>query len=154
MSGSNLPDEIEIVLPGGHDPLLEDQERRRHRIEMVKSWVNVVATILALGVGTAAVTKPEDPTPKVSYEELRKVVEKNEQDNLRNHEDVAALRAYIEGYTRAAPPPPSVPSAAPARGPASRGAIRALTPPAPSMVPEVHRPSESTKLPEYDTFKK
>lgn len=124
-------------------------------MEVIKSWANAIATVAALVAGTAAVTKPEDPAPKVSYDELRKAVEKNSEDNLRNHEDVAAMRAFLDGYTRAQQAPP-VPSASAPRAPASRGSVRAMTPPAPSApppLPELHRPQEATKLPEYGSKK-
>lgn len=156
MKPTEIPEEVEIILPS-NDPLLQDQEKRKHRIEMLKSWANVIATVAALITALAAATKPPDPAPKASYEELKKAVEQNSQDNLRNHEDIAAMRAYIEGYMRGAAPQQTQPvlSASTLRQPASYGAIRAMTPPptSPPPPPEVHRPAEPRKLPEYDSIK-
>lgn len=81
---------IQFTLTGGD----------HHRL---KIWANIIVTLAALVIGIAGAVKPANPVVKVSYDELKKAIEGNEQSTRQNHEDIVALRNFLEGYMRSAP---------------------------------------------------
>lgn len=70
--------------------------------EWLKNLPALIAAIAALVTSVAALRKPPDTTAaKASYEELSKLVSKLEDSSDQNHQDIIALRNFLEGYLRA-----------------------------------------------------
>lgn len=92
----------------------------------LKSLANVIATVAALVVGIGGFFKPQDQSvTKAAYQELSTAVKKLSEDNAKNHDDIVALRAYLEftakqavptGFEPFPEPPTPATSAAPRSG--------------------------------------
>lgn len=71
----------------------------------VKEWVTLVTALTALVAAIGAAFKPQDQTStKMSYETLAKAVQEASAATARNHDDLVALRSYLEGYMEAQQP--------------------------------------------------
>lgn len=149
--GDNERDNIEFTISG------DDHKS-------VKRWVNIVATAVAIGIATASAMKPADPMGEKSYAELKKAIETCGSDAKQNHDDIIALRNFLEGYTRAAVPIPAPPPGAssvyvpvkihtPARPGGSALGVAVLPAPSPPDLPKLGPPPQSQKLPEYGDLK-
>jgi hypothetical protein len=174
----SLRDEVEIPLPGGVPSAppsqRPSQSPRQHKVELLKQWANIIATTAALLTGVAAVMKPNDPVNKASYEELKSALEQSQRNEVQNHEDIMALRNYLDGYFKGSGVPvvlPSVsplPSAAPSasaaasapRPPHDAGAfppatatVAVVTTAPPPPLPSLHSKPPTKQLPNYDDLK-
>lgn len=97
---------------------------------LLKGWAALIASIAALVTAIGALMKPpEEPAAKASYETLSKAVEDNSKQAAQNHDDIVALRNYLEGYVKG-----SVPAVAPSAAPSasSSAAVAQATPTGPS----------------------
>jgi len=167
----HVGDEIEIPLPGGVPSTTPSQSPRQHKIELLKTWANVIATAAALITAVAAAVKPNDPVNKASYEELKTVIEQIQKNDVQNHEDIMALRTYLDGYYKGTgipivlPPvgPLSAASAAPVSStaqivlvkpsPSSSAVVAVATSSPPPPLPNLHSKPPEQKLPNYDDLK-
>lgn len=169
----SLRDEVEIPLPGGVPSVSPSQRPsqspRQHKIELLKQWANIIATTAALLTGVAAVMKPNDPVNKASYEELKSALEQSQKNELQNHEDIMALRNYLEGYFKGSgvpvvlptvsPLPSAAPSASAAAVPrppatvAATATVAVVTTAPPPPLPSLHSKPPAQHLPSYDDLK-
>jgi hypothetical protein len=75
--------------PHGHDKLSE----------FLKQLPALIAALTALVTAIAAFRKPPDTTAsRAGYEELSKAIEEVSRSNVKNHEDIVALHAYLKAY--------------------------------------------------------
>lgn len=132
MSDDDDSDGIQFTLTGN--------DHRR-----LKTWTNIVVTTAALVIAVSGVIKPQPPQPapdpvrQSSYDELKAAIERVEKDTGRNHDDVAAIRAFLEGYLRARQQEPGKAGGKPAEA----------VPSLPSIGP---RP-EAKKIPDFKDLK-
>jgi hypothetical protein len=71
-------------------------------IDRMNAMKGVILAISALVASIASFFKPTDTTAtKNSYEYLSKQVEQLSKTDVQNHDDVMALRSYLEGYIKA-----------------------------------------------------
>lgn len=64
----------------------------------LKSLGTLIAALAALVTATGAYFKPQDHSvSKVTYEELTKSIKELSDEGDKNHDDIVALRGYIEG---------------------------------------------------------
>lgn len=146
-------DEIEFTFTG--------KDHRR-----VKVWANVIATAAAIAIGLAGALKPPDPVGKTSYDELKKAIEANESVAKQNHDDIMALRNYLDGYLRSSVPVPvpmspsgslslvvPVKMQKPARPGASASAVVVLPAPSAPPLPKIGSQPAAPKIPEYGDLK-
>lgn len=64
----------------------------------IKEYVALITALTALVAGVAAVVKPQDESgTKASYETLSKALQEATEASAQNHDDIVALRSYIEG---------------------------------------------------------
>jgi hypothetical protein len=156
MGSSDPPDgeiSIEIPLPPGTASSGPPGGKDHGRL---KAWTNFIATAAALLVAAAAILKPQDhSTARASYDELKKAVDENSQNDRRNHEDLVALRNYMDGYLKGAGAATSLPSSMPV--PSTSGSARAI-PPAPVAtmppLPVLHPEPKPHNLPDFDAVMK
>ena len=72
----------------------------------IKSLGALVMAIAALVTATGAWFKPQDHSVnKASYEELSKTIKELSDQGDKNHDDVVALRGYVEGTLASKPAP-------------------------------------------------
>jgi hypothetical protein len=119
-------------------------------VARVKSMATLLTAMAALVAGLGAMFKPQDQTAtKSSYEELRTSVKELAKAADDNHDDLMALRAYLDGYANATKgvtlPAPTVSPPTPTAGASTVGAatsssstpvVALLRPPPP--VPQIH----------------
>jgi len=68
----------------------------------LKSLATVIAAVTALLVALSGFfKKPEEPAAKASYTELAEAVKNVSESTAKNHDDIVALQAYIDGYLKA-----------------------------------------------------
>jgi len=149
---SSDPPEGEIRIDLG--PPSSSSGRRGKIVISLKSWTNIVATGAALIAGVAAYAKPADKSAaKASYEELKKAVEENAQNDKQNHEDIVALRNFLEGYFKGT----GAPTAAWTAGSADAGLYPSAAP-HPSafhpQLPVLHSGPRPQNLPDFDKVMK
>lgn len=73
-------------------------------VAKAKSAALVITAAAGLVAAITAHTKPrDDSATKASYEALAKDIKKVSQETGKLHDDVVALRAYVDGYMRAKP---------------------------------------------------
>jgi hypothetical protein len=145
-------DEIEFTFTG--------KDHRR-----LKVWANAVATAAAIVIGLAGALKPPDPVGKTSYDELKKAIESNESAVKQNHEDIVALRNFLDGYLKSSiQVPVSTASGAasfvvpvkiqkPSKPGASASAVVVLPAPSAPQLPKIGTQPSAAKLPEYGDLK-
>jgi hypothetical protein len=75
----------------------ELKRQKKSRIERVAIFISALA---ALATAIGAIYKPEVSARK-AYEEMSKGLEKVSKDSVQNHDDIVALRNYLDGYTKA-----------------------------------------------------
>lgn len=89
--------DVDIPLPGNlpdHPSIVYHQRR----METLKMIANIIATVTALVMAVAAFFKPNDPINKTAYEELKTAIQINTDNTRENHEDISAIRMYLDGY--------------------------------------------------------
>jgi len=104
MSDSNPPEvpeashaseegiKIEIPLTGSDHPT--DPKAQRY-----KGLASLLIAAAAFITAMAAIFKPQDKTDtKATYNELKAAVEQNSREDQQNHDDLIALRNYLDGY--------------------------------------------------------
>jgi len=114
-----------------------------------KSVSTVIASVTALIVAVGGLLrKPEEPAARATYEEMGQSVKELTEAATRNHDDIVALRGYVDGVSRsavmAAPSASSAASARPALVPVHQ---KAGGPPKINAPPVVHEP------PSFDNLK-
>jgi len=140
--GTSDPPEGEITIDLGKSPSSRPGPTGTISLK-VRSWTNIVATTAALAAGLAAFAKPPDHSAaKASYEELKKAVETNASNNKQNHEDIVALRNFLEGYVKGMAAP-----TASSAGPAPTAAK-------PAPLPAMHPDPKPQSLPDFDKVMK
>ena len=73
------------------------------RTERIKMWANIVSTAAALIIAIAAAIKPPDGgASKQVYEEHNRQLQVVYDEEVRQHQDIMALRKYIDDYLRSA----------------------------------------------------
>jgi hypothetical protein len=67
----------------------------------LKGWAAIILAVggLCTAVG-AVVRKPPEEAARAGYVELTKAILDSQENERKNHEDVAALRLYLDGYVR------------------------------------------------------
>jgi hypothetical protein len=79
--------------------------RTRHFIEKANAMKGVLLAVSALAASVASFFKPQDTTAtKNSYEHTAKQIETLSAVSVQNHDDIIALRSFLEGYVRAQKP--------------------------------------------------
>ncbi len=148
------------------------------KAQRLKSWANIIATTAALIAGVAGILKPQDQTAgRQSYNELKSAIEQSSKDDRQNHDDIVALRNFLDGYlnatgktvalpTSSPPPPPPAGSPSPSPSPSPTATAKpkrwtfngdagassmAYAPAAPApALPDLHTPPPIQQLPNYD----
>jgi len=134
----------------------------------LKGWATVIAALAALITAIGSWYKPQDTTvEKNAYETLSTSIAKLSDEEQKSHEDVANLRGYLDGISRApllvpadveptsSPSPSPMPSNAPhattaATSPSTSGPITfAVTAP---PVPTVHAAPAPVAPPAFDAI--
>jgi hypothetical protein len=122
----------------------------------LKSLGTLIAAVAALVTAVGAYFKPQDHTVnKASYEELSKVIKELSDESDKNHDDIVALRGYVEGaVTRnSGPLPVTIQDAgvtAPARDAGAQVAFVQLPPPRP--LPSAHAVQRPPAPPNFDSL--
>jgi len=83
-----------------------------HKPSILKGWAAIITSIAALVAALGAILRPpQEPAAKAAYETVASAVKANSEAIAKNHDDIQALRNYMEGYTKGAVPsaPPSAP---------------------------------------------
>jgi hypothetical protein len=124
----------------------KEPENKSH----IKEWVTLVTALTALVAGIGAIAKPQDQTStKASYEVLSKAIQDNSTATARNHDDLVALRSYLEGYTQAQARRPVAPLVAPPK-PVKVRPPKPKDPGIPAiLIPDA--PNEVTKAPLFSS---
>jgi len=106
----------------------------------------LVAALAALVTALGAYFKPQDHSVnKASYEELSKVIKDLSDESDRNHDDIVALRGYLEGQlARNAAPMPVTPALTDAGSTATARPLDAGAPIAYVQLPEPRAPLPTT----------
>ena len=152
MSDSNPP-EGEITIDLGKSSSSPPEPFGSVSLKL-RSWVNIVATLMALGAGTAAFAKPTDTSvTQASYEELKKAIEANARDNKQNHEDILALRNFLDGYLKGTPPPVGTMTSS-SSAPSTPATGVPTVPKAIPHLPSIHSAPAPLNLPTFDKVKK
>lgn len=125
----------------------------------LKSLGTLIAAIAALVTATGAYFKPQDHSVnKASYEEITKTLKEMSDQTDKNHDDIVALRGYMEGVaaSRSAPLPVTFPPDAGAATPhvlsspsASTTVAYVQLPPKPPP-PPVHTAARPQDPPSFD----
>jgi hypothetical protein len=112
-------------------------ELAKLRLERLKQWGAIVAIVASLGTAIAAHFRPEeDPEAEGVYNELSRAVEKVSEDQLRLHQDVAAIRGYLAGK-EGSPKPTVVTFLEPPTKPRSKPSVAGRKPaPAKAIIEE------------------
>ncbi len=87
---------------------MEKEDVTPAAVGVLKGWAAIIASIAALVTAVGAILKPTDTSAtKATYETLSKAVKDNSEAAARNHDDLVALRAYMEGMRQSqiVPPP-------------------------------------------------
>jgi hypothetical protein len=117
----------------------------------LRGWAAVILALAALA--KSFVHQPEDAA-KTSYLSIVPVVVQMQEDSRKNHDDLVALRGYVEAYTHehetviAPVTPPSAPAVLPTLPiprSASSAVVRALAPPSASPPPPIAPPRPPAK---------
>jgi hypothetical protein len=153
--------EIEIPLPGGIPSTAP-------RNQKIKQWTNVIATGAALIMAVAAAIKPNDPVNKAGYQELKSAIEQSQKNEIQNHDDIVALRNYLDGYFKgtgtplvlpptssSAPPPSAHPKNAVVvvKARSSSAIAMATAAPPPPPLPDFHVNPPVKPVANYDDIK-
>ena len=76
--------------------------RTKHFIERANAMKGVILAVSALAASAASFFKPPDVSAaKNSFEHTSKQIETISAVSIQNHDDIVALRAFLEGYVRA-----------------------------------------------------
>lgn len=87
--------DIEIPLPGGAS------WPPNPRAERIKMWANVISTAAALIIAIAAAIKPPDGgAAEQVYQENVRQIQLLHEEQVKQHEDIMALRRYLDDYLR------------------------------------------------------
>jgi hypothetical protein len=78
---------------------LEEVELRRQKRSRAERAAALFTALAALITALGAVYKPE-VSARRSYDEMSKGLEKLSKDAQQNHDDIVALRNYLDGYTK------------------------------------------------------
>lgn len=77
----------------------EPAGKRDRSSDRIKSIATATAAVAALITALAAIFRPEDTTAaRTSYDELSGRMKEISEANARNHDDLVALHAFLEGY--------------------------------------------------------
>lgn len=78
-------------------------------------WVAMIVGVTSLCTSATAYLRPNETSARKSYDVLAKAIEAEAKSSAQNHDDIVALRGYIEGYVkqREEPHPLAVMSATP-----------------------------------------
>lgn len=70
-------------------------------------WVGLIMALTTMMMSGKAYFSPNEPSARKSYDLLAKALEAEAKSNAQNHDDLVALRAYLDGYikSREAPHP-------------------------------------------------
>jgi hypothetical protein len=118
-------------------------------VDLVKKPKRDLAGITALvvaitGLFAVFIHKPTETAAQAGYIELTAVLLENQESARKNHEDILALRTYLDGYTHShesivtpsiTVATPSVPAAASSGSPAPSGSSTLQSVPSPSPRP-------------------
>ena len=121
----------------------------------LKSLGTLVAAVAALVTATGAYFKPQDHSVnKASYEELSKVIKDLSDESDKNHDDIVALRGYLEGVSRnSGPLPVTVHDAGTAGLPKDAGtAIAYVQLPPPGPLPSVRVVQRASAPANFDSL--
>jgi hypothetical protein len=112
-------------------------------VARVKASVTLLTAITGLVVATGAILKPRDDTAtRESYDTLAKAVQEIGKENETQHDDLVALKAYVDGFVRGAGASKIEPTPASSGPAASTGS--APTPPALVSIAVVRTPPSPT----------
>ena len=76
--------------------------RTKHFIERANAMKGIILAISALAASAASFFKPPDVSAaKNSFEHTSKQIETISAVSIQNHDDIVALRGYLEGYVKA-----------------------------------------------------
>lgn len=93
------------------------EEKPKEKPNKLKDAAALIAAVTALVAAFGAYMKPQDTkATKNSYETLAGGLKQLQDESRRNHDDISALRGFVEGYVRADSPGlpgPRVPMVAP-----------------------------------------
>jgi len=158
---------------------IEEKEQESSKLAKIIGWINAskgfITATAALLASVGALAKPQDHSvTKTAYDTLSSGIKEISDEQKRDHDDVVALRGYLEGLTRekitlsqaVAPPvivkPDLHKKAGGSRHPASVAPTQEPVIPTPiasaqKPVPEpplVHQEVKRMKLPAFDTLMK
>lgn len=69
--------------------------------DRIKTLTTLVASLAALATAVAAFTRPPDTTAsRNTYEELSQAMKEISVENVKNHDEIVALHAFIDGFLR------------------------------------------------------
>ena len=113
-----------------------------------KDLSGYAALIVAVtGLVTVFVHKPPEETARAGYVELSAIVLQMQQEAQESHDEVVALRGYVEGYVRqhevletpvpTGSPAPSPQGAHPPTPPPAPKAVRVAAPPSAALPPPI-----------------
>jgi hypothetical protein len=116
----------------------------------------LVAAVAALVTAVGAYLKPQDHSVnKASYEELSKVIKELSDESEKNHDDIVALRGYVEGAVsrNSGPLPVTVQDAGSASLSRDAGTAFAYVQlPPPSPLPSVRSGQRPPAPPNFDSL--
>ena len=126
--------------------------RKSGFVTRTKSLATLIAAITAMVIACGSLVKPQDHSvAKKSYEELTKAVEDLDKAEDKNHDDIVALRAFLEGYLKAQEDAPTFPPPPVDAGTRTIPTVRVKsTPPLPSASPKPN----IRQVPEFSTVVK
>jgi hypothetical protein len=89
-------------MPDEQPPLSAHQEEVSRLARRLRSYAALVAAVAALLASVKALAKPTDNRPvKASFETLSEEIRKLADTQAKQHDDIVALQAYIQGYIKA-----------------------------------------------------
>lgn len=80
---------------------LPHSSKNNEKPSILKGWAAIIASVAALVTAIGAFLKPpQEPAAKAAYETLSSAVKSNSEEIAKNHDDILALRNYMEGFAK------------------------------------------------------